>query len=150
VSASNERAITRLTSADVARARETFGLIADVFGEAREPLSDRYLGRLLARPGFWAYAAVVDGASVGGLTAHTLPMTTGERSEVFLYDIAVAADHQRVGIGRALIDALRRDARAEGVEVVVVPVDDDDADAIDFYRSLGGTPSAVTFFEFRA
>ena len=123
------------------------GQVADVFGEAREPLSDRYLGRLLARPGFWAYAAVVDGASVGGLTAHTLPMTTGERSEVFLYDIAVAAEVQRQGIGRKLVETLLGDTRQAGIAVMFVPADDEDIHAIDFYRALGGRASNVTFFD---
>jgi len=31
---------------------------------------------------------------------------------------------------------------------VFVPADNEDDDALDFYRALGGTPSSVTFFSF--
>ena len=31
---------------------------------------------------------------------------------------------------------------------VFVPADDEDQEAIEFYRAVGGTPSPVTFFTF--
>ena len=89
-----------------------------------------------------------DGDVVGGLTAHTLPLTSGEQSEVFIYDIAVAPAHQRKGIGRGLVEELRRLAASAGVGEVFVAADNDDAHALDFYRALGGTPAPVTIFTF--
>jgi aminoglycoside 3-N-acetyltransferase I len=149
LSSTTDCTVIRLTDLDIARGRETFTRMASVFGEPHRPLSDAYLGKLLGQPGFWGYAAIVDGESAGGLTAHALPMTSNETSEVFLYDIAVSPAHQRRGIGRRLINALLDDTRSKGMEVMFVPVDDDDLHAIDFYRALGGVPSPVTFFEFR-
>ena len=100
--------------------------MAGVFEVPAVPLGDAYLDRLLARADFRALAALDGGRVVGGLTAHVLPMTTTERSELFLYDIAVVPARQRQGVGRALVEALRAMAAAEGIDVVFVPADDED------------------------
>src|SRR5690554_6303440 len=119
----------RLGPGDRDHARGVFALMAAVFEEPATPLSDAYIDRLLARPDFWAVAAFSDeGGIVGGLTAHTLPMTRSEASELFIYDIAVHPDHQRQGIGRLLIETLRAGGAAAGVGDVFVPADDDDDD----------------------
>ncbi len=138
----------RLTPADIEMARRLFLLMAEVFEEPTEPLGDSYIEQLLNRPEFWAMAAVVDDQLVGGVTAHAIPMTTSESSELFVYDIAVRADVQRQGIGRALMTALRAAATAEGIGDMFVPADNEDTHALDFYRGLGGVPTPVTFFTF--
>jgi aminoglycoside 3-N-acetyltransferase I len=139
----------RLTPDDRDPARRLFALMAEVFAEGHEPLGDDYLDRLLHREDFWAIAAFTDDDDlIGGLTAHTLPMTRAEASEIFLYDIAVRGDHQRKGVGRLLMMHLRQEAASIGVEDVFVPADDEDAHALDFYRALGGVPSPVTIFTF--
>jgi len=140
--------IARLKTGDRAKARELFEMMAHVFEEAREPLSDAYADRLLAREDFWALAAFEGNAIVGGLTAHVLPMTKAETSELFIYDIAVSKNHQRKGVGLALMAELRRLATLSGIKVWFVPADNEDSHALDFYRKVGGTPSAVTFFTF--
>ena len=125
-------------------------MMAAVFVEESAVLSDGYLDRLLGREDFWAIAALAENDLIGGLTAHTLPMTRSESSEVFIYDIAVREDHQRQGVGRQLITALRGAASAAGIQDVFVPADNDDAHALEFYRALGGQASPVTFFTFAA
>ncbi len=94
--------------------------MAEVFGEGCEPLSDAYLDSLLAREDFWAAAAFAGDELVGGLTAHTLPVTRAESAEVFIYDIAVHADHQRRGVGRKLVMLLREEAARAGIETLFV------------------------------
>ncbi len=142
--------IQRLGPHDAELARTTFAVMAEVFGETHARLSDAYLAALLARPDFWAFAATQAGRVVGGLTAHVLMMTAREGAEVFLYDIAVVPGHQRRGIGRRLVDAVRREAGSERIPTIFVPADDDDTHALRFYAALGGRPSKVTVFEFRA
>ncbi len=122
--------------------------MAEVFEAGCEELSDAYLDRLLNRADFWAIAAFVNDDIVGGLTAHTLPMTRTESSEIFIYDIAVRVDHQRSGVGRQLMAALREGVAAVGIHDVFVSADNEDVHALDFYRALGGVPSPVTFFTF--
>jgi aminoglycoside 3-N-acetyltransferase I len=150
---------SRLVPGDRALAKHVFTLMADVFDEPAVELSDAYVDRLLGRTDFWVIAAFSrdegDGASdgdgddiIGGLTAHTLPMTRAEYSEVFIYDLAVRPDHQRRGVGRRLVLHLRTAAAALGIDDVFVPADDEDIHALDFYRAIGGAPSAVTIFTF--
>ncbi len=139
----------RLKPEDRDLARELFHVLAEVFGQECEALSDGYVNRLLAREDFWAIAALADDQIVGGLTAHTLPMTTAESSEVFLYDIAVRRNHQRTGVGRRLVDELQEQAAASGIKLVFVAADHEDVHALDFYRALGGTASPVTIFTFK-
>ncbi|MGH7437353.1 MAG: GNAT family N-acetyltransferase [Polyangiaceae bacterium] len=138
----------RLGPADAALARTMFAMMAAVFSEPTGVLSDEYIAHLLGRADFWALAAIEGDEVVGGLTAHTLPMTRAEGSEVFLYDLAVRPDRQRTGIGRSLVARLREGAAACGADNVFVPADDEDDHAIEFYRALGGSPSPVTIFTF--
>ena len=139
----------RLTAADAELARRLFELMADVFDEPAEPLSNEYLLQLLRRPDFWTLAAFTGDELIGGVTAHTLPMTRSQSSEIMIYDIAVHRARRRQGVGRQLICSLRAAASAEGIEVIFVPADNDDSHALDFYRALGGAPTAVTHFTFR-
>lgn len=139
----------RLTASKAEVARQLFQLMAQIFEEPGEPLRDEYLLRLLSRSDFWAIAAFIDDELVGGLTAHTLPMTSSESSALFIYDIAVRPDRQRRGVGRLLISSLRDAAAAEGIEEIFVPADNEDDHALEFYRALGGESSAVTHFTFR-
>ncbi|MGZ8457323.1 MAG: GNAT family N-acetyltransferase [Gemmatirosa sp.] len=141
--------VRRLRHGDRDVARRLFTVMAEVFEETiGAPLGDAYLDALLGRADFWALAALVGGEVVGGLTAHALPMTRAESTELFIYDVAVRADRQRQGIGRHLIATLRRTAADAGIEELFVPADDEDGHALDFYRALGGVPAPVTIFTF--
>jgi aminoglycoside 3-N-acetyltransferase I len=134
---------------DGAVAQELFATMAAVFeDDGAEPLGDDAVAALLARDTFWAVVAMEDGAVVGGLTAHALPMTRSPSTELFIYDLAVRADRQRRGVGRALVAELLSLASAAGIETTFVPADDEDSGALEFYRAMGGAPSPVTFFTF--
>ncbi|OJT27463.1 hypothetical protein BO221_05710 [Archangium sp. Cb G35] len=140
--------LKRLKAGDRELAKVLFTVMAEVFEEGSGELSDGYIDRLLGREDFWAIAAFVDNDIVGGLTAHTLPMTRAEYSEIFIYDIAVRSDHQRKGIGRGLIEELRTQAAGMGIRDLFVPADNEDVHALDFYRALGGEAAPVTIFTF--
>jgi aminoglycoside 3-N-acetyltransferase I len=103
--------IARLVRGDGAWAKKVFSTMSDVFGEAHDSLSDAYVDGLLARDEMWMLAAMSGEEVVGGLTAHTLPMTRTESREIFIYDIAVRVDHQRRGVGRLTV-AMMPGARA--------------------------------------
>lgn len=140
--------VRRLRVGDRDLARRLFAVMAEVFEEPSERLSDRYLDALLSREFFWALAALAGDEVVGGLTAHTLFMTRSESAEVFIYDVAVRRDRQRQGIGRQLVTALCAAAAEAGIGDVFVTADTTDAYALDFYRALGGVAATVTMFTF--
>lgn len=142
--------IIRLGQGQAVEARQLFHMMASVFGEDSEVLRDEYLNGLLDRRDFWVIAAVCGDSIVGGLTAHTLPMTRRESFEIFIYDLAVRPDVQRRGIGRRLVSAIREIAGAQGVCELFVVADEDDVHALDFYRAVGGDAAPVTMFSFSA
>jgi aminoglycoside 3-N-acetyltransferase I len=140
----------RLVTGNRAVAKSLFSMMAEVFEEKHEQLSDEYVDRLLACDDQWILAATLGDEVVGGLTAHALPMTRSESREIFVYDIAVRPDHQRRGVGRLLMLQLTRLASDAGIHDLFVPAEDEDLHAVEFYRALGGVASAVTFFTFSA
>lgn len=138
--------IRRLGTGDERVAAQTFALMTAVFEEEAGDLQAGYLKELLARPAFWAYAALDADVAVGGLTGHVLPMTRSHTSELFIYDLAVHADYQRRGVATRLVDAARADAAHAGLSSVFVPAENEDTHAIAFYTSLGWEPTPTTFF----
>jgi aminoglycoside 3-N-acetyltransferase I len=140
--------IRRLGVGDEAAARGVFRLFAEVFEDEYRELSDAYLGRLLGREDFRVLAAMEGDRVVGGITGHVLPMTRGEESELFLYDLAVGEGERRRGIGRALVRTMVEGAAAEGIGTAFVPAENEDTHALEFYRAIGGREEAVTLFLF--
>ena len=107
--------------------------------------SSAYLQRLLAGDGFIALAALKGGEVVGGLAAYVLQKFEQERSEVYIYDLAVDDAHRREGIATALIVELKRIARGRGAWVVYVQADLVDAPAVALYTKLGTREDVLHF-----
>lgn len=113
---------------------------------ARRP-SRAYLSRLLASDTFIALAAVKGDAVVGGLAAYELQKFEQERSEIYLYDLAVAEGHRREGIASSLIETLRQRAAGRGATVIFVQADTEPEDepAIALYTKLGVREEVLHF-----
>ena len=135
---------------------DDLGLMRDllgVFGEAFEDVerycaaqpSQTYLRRLLASDTFIALAALDGEVVVGGLAAYELRKFESERSEIYIYDLAVAAPHRRRGIATALIEQLKHIAAARGAWVVFVQADLGDDPAIALYTQLGVREDVLHF-----
>ncbi|MEN8160361.1 MAG: GNAT family N-acetyltransferase, partial [Myxococcota bacterium] len=86
---------------------------------------------------FIALAAVKGGEVAGGPAAYELRKFEQERSEVYIYDLAVAAAQRREGIATALILALKEIAAGRGAYVLFVQADAGDAPAVALYTKLG-------------
>jgi aminoglycoside 3-N-acetyltransferase I len=109
----------------------------DVASYAAGQPSAAYLERLLARDTFIALAAVEESEVIGGLAAYLLPKFEQERSEIYIYDLAVAESHRRQGVATRLIRELQGIARVRGAYVIFVQADYGDAAAIALYEKLG-------------
>lgn len=127
--------------------------LLDVFGEAfNEPEtfgsavpSEGYLRGLLGKSNVIALAGVSDGRVVGGLVAYVLEKFEQERSEIYIYDLAVAESHRRQGIATALIRLLQGIAKEVGAYVIYVQADLGDEPAIRLYQSLGTREDVLHF-----
>jgi aminoglycoside 3-N-acetyltransferase I len=133
---------------------ETMGAMLTMFGHAFEDVptycdrqpSDAYLKRLLAGDTFIALAAIGDDDNViGGLAAYVLDKFEQERSEIYIYDLAVECSHRPQGIATALIEELRVIARQRGAYVIFVQADIPDAPAVALYTKLGVREDVLHF-----
>jgi aminoglycoside 3-N-acetyltransferase I len=104
-----------------------------------------YLSTLLGSDDFIALVATVEGAVVGGLAAYVLRKFEQERSEIYIYDLAVAGAYRRKGIATALIQELRRIAATRGAYVIFVQADHGDDPAIHLYSRLGVREDVLHF-----
>jgi aminoglycoside 3-N-acetyltransferase I len=141
--------IRRLTPQDIA----LMEALSTTFGEAFDDLetycgnrpSAAYLQHLLGGDSFIALVALINGVVVGGLAAYELRKFEQERSELYIYDLAVAEGHRRQGIAKSLILELKRIAAARGAYVVFVQADRDDAAALALYSKLGMREDVLHF-----
>ena len=107
--------------------------------------SRAYLQRLLGRDHFIALAAFAGGAVVGGIAAYVLEKFEQERSEIYIYDLAVADTHRRQGIATAMVRELQCIAAEQGAYVIFVQADYGDDPAIALYAKLGAREDVLHF-----
>ena len=132
--------VTRLGIQDAQQMQATNQLFADVFGEEGyhgPPAGLDHLGKLLADDKFIALNAWLDGEMVGALAAYELVKFEAERSEIYIYDLAVVEQHRRRGIATALIDEVKSIGRETGAWVIFVQADPPDEPAVALYDKLG-------------
>lgn len=120
-------------------------VLSDTFGKAfnevktysaKQPGVD-YLEGLLGSDHFIALAALKNDEVVGGIVAYELKKFEQERSEIYIYDLAVSEAHRREGIATALIRELKKVAADRGAYVIFVQADIGDSPAIALYSKLG-------------
>lgn len=138
-----------LASGDAASLRAMLAMFGAAFGEvatytAHQP-DDTYLEALLARDTFVAIAAFAGGDVVGGVAGYVLPKFEQARTELYLYDLAVAEPQRRRGIATALIEAVQRLAAERAIWVVFVQADHGDDAAIGLYSKLGVREDVLHF-----
>lgn len=141
--------VHRLKPSDLERMHALLDVFGDAFDErdtygAARPRPE-YLEALLGSDTFVALAATSGDEVVGGLAAYELKKFERERSEFYIYDLAVATTHRRRGIATALIRELKRIAAARGGWVVFVQADRDDGPAVALYSKLGVREEVLHF-----
>ncbi len=145
----NPTQIRRLGPTDIPVMRAMLAMFGEAFHEvetytAAQP-SDDYLRSLLESDTFFALAALKGDTVVGGLAAYELRKFEQARTEIYIYDLAVAESHRREGIATALIRELQGIARARGAWVIYVQADYADAPAVALYEKLGAREEVLHF-----
>ena len=143
--------IRQLQAADAALMDALLTFFGAVFDDpesytSRRPSAD-YLRQLLAGPSFIALAALEEKKVIGALAAYELPKFEQERSEIYIYDLAVDAEHRRRGVATALIQSLQAIASQRGAWVIFVQADTqaEDEPAIALYTKLGVREDVLHF-----
>jgi aminoglycoside 3-N-acetyltransferase I len=141
--------VRALGPGDLPAMRNMLAMFGEAFDEvttysAAQP-GAAYLESLLASDSFIALAAQCGDAVVGGLAAYVLRKFERERSEIYIYDLAVAAAHRRQGIATALIAALQAEAARRGAYVIFVQADLGDDAAVALYSKLGVREDVLHF-----
>ncbi len=141
--------VRKLTPDNVGLMRHMLDAFGKVFEQeetyGRAQPSNAYLEGLLASEHFIALAAMESGMVVGGLAAYELKKFEQERSEIYIYDLAVLAAYRRRGIATRLIEDLKAIAIARGAYVIFVQADLGDDAAIALYTKLGAREDVLHF-----
>ena len=143
------RSIRRLVAGDYT----LYDAMLDLFGDAFEDQETYgwarpgvlWRRRLLSDDHFVALVALEGDSVVGALAGYELMKFEQERSEFYIFDLAVAETHRRRGIATELIHAFRQIALERGGWVVFVQADYADPPAIALYESLGTREEVLHF-----
>jgi ribosomal protein S18 acetylase RimI-like enzyme len=106
------------------------------------PARVEWAERFLAAPGHLMLIAYAGGAPVGMVSGVEM-LHPDKGMELCLYELSVDERHRRRGIGRALVAALREEARLRGAQDMWVGVDTDNEPALTTYRSTGAADDGV-------
>lgn len=141
--------VRQLASADLNLMRDLLGVMGGAFQEMEtytgaQP-DDAYLTRLLDGDSFIALAALDGQTVIGGLAAYELHKFEQQRSEIYIYDLAVAEARRRQGVATALIQRLKQIGAGRGAYVIFVQADPPDAPAVALYDKLGAREEVLHF-----
>jgi aminoglycoside 3-N-acetyltransferase I len=143
--------VRQISLGDVALLQDLSVFFGTVFDDldtyaGKRPHMD-YLRKLLASDYFIALVALKKNEIVGGIAAYELRKFEQERSEIYIYDLAVASAHRREGIATAMIKELKKIAAARGAYVIFVQSDIgiEDQPAIKMYTKLGTREDVLHF-----
>lgn len=109
---------------------------------------DDYLLSLLRKEDFHVFVSLHEGRVIAGLTGYTLAAYYESSYQMYLYDLGVTPAHQRKGVGRTLLNALKDYCHQKGYTEFYVQADLDDQHAMDFYQANGGVPQRVMHYTY--
>jgi ribosomal protein S18 acetylase RimI-like enzyme len=122
--------------ADPSDATEISGLLYEFNGEALCP--EDLAQRLAEVRGLEAvFLGETDGSLAGLLVLRTTPTLSGPEDWAEITEMYVRSGCRRQGVGRALVDAAVKYARARGCTEVHLLVDPENAGGLAFYNALG-------------
>jgi len=130
--------------------KELIGVFNRVFQteETVRQVDDEYIKTLLSNPDFIVFVIIQKEKVVGGLTAYQLPMYYQAQKEIFIYDIAIDAEFQRMGLGRKLLATLKEYGKINNIPACFVAAHEEDREVLKFYAATGGVGESVKHFNY--
>jgi aminoglycoside 3-N-acetyltransferase I len=142
-------AFRRLGPGDSPLLRQLNSVFAEAFGDHETyqgaPPTDAHLEDLLTKEHVIAIVAMADSNVLGGLVAYEFDKFERMRREIYIYDLAVAAEHRRRRLATGMIEHLREIAAQRRAWVVFVQADYGDGPAIALYEKLGTREEVLHF-----
>jgi GNAT superfamily N-acetyltransferase len=133
--------------ADYADPRDAADLVMLLDAYARDPMGggaslgqetrDAVVPGLAATPGAFSLTARLDGKPVGLANCFTGFSTFAAQPLVNVHDLTVLPGHRERGVGRALLQAVEREARRRGASKVTLEVLSGNKRAQSLYLALG-------------
>ena len=141
--------VRRLAQGDDQQFSEMLDLFAEAFDDPKSYSSARpttsYRQALLGRADIVVLVALVEEHVVGALVAYELAKFEQERSEFYIYDLAIAQEWRRHGIATAMIGDLKAIAKSSGGWALYVQADYGDEPAVALYTKLGVREDVMHF-----
>jgi aminoglycoside 3-N-acetyltransferase I len=142
VSINDNISIRRLQPGDIDMVRSLNELYACAFDDPenylQKPPSPTYVKDLLSNNTTVLLVALTEAREVvGGLTSYILPKPEQNRSEMYVYDLAVAKQFRREKIASRMLSHADKIGRSQGCHITFVQADYEDEPAVRLYTSLG-------------
>ena len=121
--------------------------IANIFRSSQ--VSIDYMAALLADERNHLLCAFSEQRPVGYALGYELQRIDGQGPMMLLYEIEVTETHRRRGIGRVLVQHLKRTCRERGFAKMFVFTEESNTAAMALYAAAGGergAPDTVTFW----
>jgi aminoglycoside 3-N-acetyltransferase I len=126
--------IKKLDLKETSDFRTLIEIFKEVFENKDEVPNDQHLSTLLSNRDFMAFVVKVNNKVVGGLTIYVLHRYYSEKPIAYIYDVGIAPNLQRQGLGKALMTEVCKFCKANGFEEAYVEAESDDIDAVNYYR----------------
>lgn len=107
-----------------------------------------HLKRALANDACYFLAGFRDSTPVAYLSAFRFPSISSDAWQVYLFDIVVAEEHRRQGIGKRMIEALKRLCADDGVEYIWLGTSLDNEAGQKTFEATGGRRVSETYIEY--
>ena len=133
--------IRRLQSSDYDILASAISILVPEEDRSNNVNRTAHLQDALARRDCYFIVCLANSIPVGYLSAYCFPNVENADFHVYLFDIIVAEQHQRAGIGSRLIEELKRQCLADGVARIWVGTALENAAAQRLYERTGGQRS---------
>jgi aminoglycoside 3-N-acetyltransferase I len=105
---------------------------------ASENVSEEYMGSFLSNALNYLIIGEIDGEPAGFLLAHALQRLKQESHKMFIYEVDVAEQYRRKGVGTALIKHILKIVKEEKMMNAFVFTSYANEPAMALYKSTGG------------